>query len=73
MTNETILVEKQPNGAFNVTVKQSRMDLLKALFSGLLTINLDKTQAKLLSKDLYVPVKKVYKPRAAKPTAAAAE
>jgi hypothetical protein len=67
MKNNEIEVSKDGKG-FIVTVKQSRLDLLKALFTGSSTLVLDEGQSKLLSKLLYVPVKKTYK-KAAKPAA----
>lgn len=66
MKNNENVVNKLSNGSYNLTVKQNRLDLLKALFSGKITINLDKDQAKILSKELYVPVKRTYKPAAEK-------
>lgn len=67
MKNNEIEVTKDGKG-FAVTVKQSRLALLKAALTGTFTLTLDEGQSKLLSKLLYVPIKKTYK-KAAKPAA----
>jgi len=46
---------------FTVEIKQNRLQLIKALFTGKIILELESAQAKLLSKQLYIPVKKVFK------------
>lgn len=55
-------MEVTKNGKeFTVEIKQNRLQLIKAAFTGKFILELDSTQAKILSKKLYVPAKKVFK------------
>jgi len=63
MKENSIIVEKTENGGYTVQMKLSFLSIIKMAFSGLVTLNLDAGQAQAISKALYTPVKREYRPR----------
>jgi len=63
MKENSIIVEKTENGGYTVQMKLSFFSIIKMAFSGLVTLNLDAGQGSALSKALYTPVKREYRPR----------
>jgi hypothetical protein len=63
MKENTVLIEKNFDGSYTVTMKSDFLKIAKMAFAGEIKMNLPNELAQTLSKALYEPAKKPYRPR----------
>ena len=63
MKQQSITIEKNEDGGYTVTMKSDFLKIAKMAFSGEVKMNLTNDLAQSLSKALYEPVKKPFRPR----------